>query len=175
MNTDVAKKTCRMCCMEIPKEARKCPFCHHFQNRASLVMYHPVFMALFACVPLGAMLIVFATLFDPGENYETYKDQVVITDSQIAFGDTKSSSTVAVIGTIKNTSLVPWKEIQFHVDFFDAAGKRTDVGEREDYSFRLPANGTSSFKVSFRREFPETNYVKHTVRVVAAKDARARW
>ena len=161
--------------MEIPKQARKCPFCHHFQNRASLVMYHPVFMALFACVPLLVMLIVFTRLLDPGENYETYKDQVVITDSQIAFGDTKSSSTVAVIGTIKNTSLVPWKEIQFHVDFFDAAGKRTDVGEKEDYSFRLSANGTSSFKVSFRREFPETNYVKHTVRVVAAKDARARW
>ena len=71
MNTELAKKTCRMCCMEIPKEARKCAFCHHFQNRASLVMYHPVFMALFACVPLGVMLIVFSRLFDPGENYET--------------------------------------------------------------------------------------------------------
>jgi hypothetical protein len=79
------------------------------------------------------------------------------------------------MGTIKNTSPVPWKEIQFHVDFLDASGKRADVGEREDYNFRLPANGTSSFKVSFRREFPETNYAKHIVRVVTAKDARARW
>jgi hypothetical protein len=161
--------------MEIPKEARKCPFCHHFQNRVSMVMFHPAFMALFACIPLGAMLVVFATIFDTGDNFETYKDQIVITDSQIALGDTKSGATVAVIGTIKNTSRVSWKEIQFHVDFLDAAGKRVDVGEREDYSFRLPAGETSSFKVSFRREFPETNYVKHSVRVVAAKDVRARW
>ncbi len=175
MDTDLAKKTCKMCRMEIPKEARKCPFCHHFQNRASMVMYHPAFIALFACLPLGAMLIMFATIFDAGQNYETYRDQVVITDSQIAYGDTKSGATVAVIGTIKNTSPFSWKEIQFHVDFLDAAGRRTDVGEKEDNSFRLPANGTSSFKVSFRREFPETNYVRHTVRVVAAKDARARW
>jgi len=140
-----------------------------------MVMYHPAFMGLFACIPLGAMLFVFATIFDTGENYEGYKNQIVITDSQITYGDTKSGATIAVMGTIKNTSPVSWKEIQFHTDFFDAQGKRTDVGEREDYSFRLPANATSSFKVSFRREFPETNYVKHDVRVVSAKDARARW
>ena len=79
----------------------------------------------------------------------------------------KSGPTIAVMGTIKNNSPVSWKEIQFHVDFLDAAGKGADVGEREEYSSYLPANGTSSFKVSFRREFPETNYVKHSVRVVA--------
>jgi hypothetical protein len=140
-----------------------------------MVMFHPAFLTLFACLPVGAMMVVFATVFDSVENYELYKDQISITDSQIALGDTKSGATVAVIGTIKNTSHVSWKEIQFHVDFLDAAGKRVDVGEREDYSFRLPAGETSSFKVSFRREFPETNYVKHTVRVVAAKDVRARW
>jgi hypothetical protein len=175
MDTDIAKKTCKMCRMEIPKEARKCPFCHHFQNRVAMATYHPAFMALLVCVPLGAMAFLFSILFDTGENYETYKDQVVITDSQIAFGDTKSGATIAVMGTIKNTSPVSWKEIQFHADFYDASGKQADVGEREDLGFRLPANGTSSFKVSFRREFPETNYVKHSVRVVAAKDARVRW
>jgi hypothetical protein len=175
MSADLAKKTCKMCCMEIPKDARKCPFCEHFQNRLSMVMYNPAFLGLFACIPLGAMLFVFTTIFDTGENYENYQNQIVITDSQMTFGDTKSGATIGVMGTIKNTSQVSWKEIQFHADFFDAQGKRTDVGEREDYSFRLPASGTSSFKVSFRREFPETNYVKHDVRVVAAKDSRARW
>jgi hypothetical protein len=175
MNIDVVKKTCRMCCMDIPKEARKCPYCHHFQNRLPMIMYHPAFAVLFACLPMAAMLIVFATIFDRGENYEGYKDQIVIQDSQVVFGDTKSGAAVAVLGTIKNTSSVPWKEIHFHADFLDAEGKRADVGEKEEYSLSLPPNATSSFKVSFRREFPETNYVKHTIRVVAAKDARARW
>jgi hypothetical protein len=140
-----------------------------------MVMFHPAFAVCFACLPLGAMLFVFASIFDTGENYETYKDQIHIADSEIAFGDTKSGGTVAVIGTITNASRVSWREIQFHVDFLDAAGKRADVGEREDYSFRLPAGEASSFKVSFRREFPATNYVKPVVRVVGAKDVRARW
>ena len=175
MDAPLAKKTCKICCMEIPQQARKCPYCHHFQNRWSMVMFHPAFALLFASLPLAAMLTAFAMIFDTGENYETYKNQIIIADTRIAFGDTKSSATVAVIGTIKNTSQVSWKDITFHADFLDAADKRVDVGEREDYTFRLPAGQTSSFKLSFRREFPETNYVKTVVRVVGAKDVRARW
>lgn len=175
MNTSVTSKTCKMCYMEIPQQARKCPHCHHFQNRWTMTMYHPAFAVLFASLPIVAMLIVFSTLFDHGENYETYQNQIIVTDSQIAFGDTKSGATVAVIGIIKNISKVSWKEVQFHVDFFDAAGKRADVGDHEDYNYSLPANETSSFKVSFRREFPETNYVKSVVRVAGAKDAKSRW
>jgi hypothetical protein len=121
------------------------------------------------------MLFVFASIFDTGENCEIYKDQIRIRDSQVAFGDSKSGATVAVIGTITNASRVSWTRIQFHVDFLDAAGKRTDVGEKENYDFRLPAGETSSFKISFRREFPETNYVTPVVCVVGARDVRARW
>jgi hypothetical protein len=141
----------------------------------SLIVFHPAMVALFAVLPIAAVLIIFVNVFDQGENYEDYKGQIIVTESQLAFGDTKSSATVVVMGTIKNTSSVPWKDVQFHVDFFDASEKRADVGEKEDYSFHLPANETSSFKVSFRREFPEENYIKHNVRVVTAKDARARW
>lgn len=175
MDTDPGKKTCKMCRMEIPKDARKCPFCHHFQNRLVLFMYHPAFAMLMACIPIAAMLIVFSSIFDRGENYETYKSQIEVTDSQLEFGDVKSGPTVVVIGTIKNTSQVAWKEVVLHADFFDANGKRTDVGEREEYSFYLPAHGSSSFKVSFQREFPESDYAKYQIRVVTAKDARALW
>jgi len=121
------------------------------------------------------MLIAFSVLFGKGEEYETYKNQITITETHLAFGETKSAKTVDVIGTIKNTSPVPWKEIQFHVDFFNEAGKRVDVGHKEQYSFYLPANGTSSFKVSFPMEFSETNYAKSVITVSTAKDARARW
>ena len=140
-----------------------------------MFLYHPAFSVLYACLPMLGMLIGFSIIFDRGEEYETYKNQIVIDDSQLVFGETKSGKTVDVIGTIKNTSPISWKEIQFHVDFLDATGKRIDVGQKEPYSFYLPANGTSSFKVSFPMEFPETNYAKPVVSVSTAKDARARW
>jgi hypothetical protein len=109
-------------------------------------------------IPLVVMLALFSQIFDSGEDYEVYKSQIEVVDSEIAFGDTPSGSTIAVIGTIKNSSPVPWKEIHFHVDFFNAAGRRVDVGQRADSWLYLPANGENSFKVSLRREFAETEY-----------------
>jgi hypothetical protein len=161
--------------MEIPFDARKCPHCHHFQNRLVLLLYHPAFAVLFMVVPMSVLFIWGATIFDRGESYEEYKDQIVISESEMAFGETKANETVSVIGAIKNTSGIPWKQIHFQADFLDESGKRIDAGQKEEYSFYLPANGETSFKVSFRREFPETRYVKHSIRVLAAKDARARW
>ena len=175
MDAPIDKKTCKMCCLEMPEQARKCPHCHHFQNRWTMMMFHPGFAVLFFSLPLVVMMIVFSTFLDPGENYATYKDQIVVSDCQIALGDTKSAATVAVIGTIQNTSKVSWKDIKFHVDFFDAAGKRADVGQREEYSYGLAAGETSSFKVSFSREFPATNYVKPVVRIVGATDMKSRF
>ena len=140
-----------------------------------MILYHPALHIVAALVPMLAMFFIIESMFDTGEKYEHYKDQIAVTDSHIVFGDTKSGSTVAVIGTITNTSQVSWKEVQFHVDFLEAGGKRMDVGEREEYSFRLPARESISFKVSFRREFPETNYAKAHVHVVGGKDERARW
>ncbi len=64
MDPDPAKKTCKMCCMEIPKLARKCPHCHHFQNRSSMVMYHSGFAVLFACLAMATLLFVYALIFD---------------------------------------------------------------------------------------------------------------
>jgi hypothetical protein len=140
-----------------------------------MFLYHPAFAVLAACLPILGMLIAITMIFDRGEEFETYKNQIAITDTQLTFGETKSAKTVDVMGTIKNTSPIPWKEIQFHVDFLNATGKRIDVGHKDQYGFYLPANGTSSFKVSFPMEFPETNYAKPIISVSTAKDARARW
>jgi len=168
-------KICKMCCMEIPEKARKCPHCQTLQDRLSLVLYHPALAAMIVVLPITAVLIMFASMFDKGKDFELYKDQVIVTESQLALGDTKSGATIAVLGTIKNNSPVPWEKIQFHIEFFDAQGRRIDVGNELEYDFRLSAHESSSFKVSFRREFPETNYVKHAVRVAGAKDAGLRW
>jgi len=161
--------------MDIPQQARKCPCCHHFQNRWTMLMFHPGFAVGLATLPMAATMIVFSSIFDPGQDYEIYKDQIIISDSQISLGETKLDATVAVIGTIRNASQVSWRDVQFHVDFLDGTSRRIDVGAREDHSFRLPAGETSSFKVSFRREFSATNYVKAVVRITGAKDARANW
>lgn len=161
--------------MEIPVKSRKCPYCHHFQNRFAMWLFHPAFAAVLVMIPFIIMMIAVTSMMDRGQNFAVYASQMVVTNSRIVFGEKKSGPTVAVVGTIKNTSPVPWKDAYFHVDFFGPAGKLTDSGAVENYEYYIPANETASFKVSFTREFPETNYVKTVVRVMGAKDARAPW
>lgn len=139
-------------------------------------MFHPAFGIIFAIIPMFIMLTVFSKMFDRGEEYQKYSGQIEITESQIRFGETRGGPSVSVIGTIKNTSPIPWKDIRFQVEFENAEGKRVDTGQKEEgYGYQVPSGEVLSFKVSFRREFPETNYVAHTIRVVSAKDARTRW
>lgn len=175
MQSDADTKTCRMCCKEIPTKSRKCPYCHHFQNRLVLFMYHPVFAVLLVMIPFVAIMIVFTSMLNRGQNFVNYTSQLVVTNSHIVFGQKKSGPTVAVIGTLKNLSPVPWKDAYFHVDFFNAAGKLTDSDAVEKYQYYLPANDEASFKLSFAREFSESNYAKTVVRVMEAKDARSEW
>jgi hypothetical protein len=170
----MAQKTCPMCCSEIPEVARKCPHCQHFQSRAAL-LFHPATAAFIVIIPMAISLIIFATMFDPGEEFAPYSNQIAVTNTHIAFGETKSGATIAVLGEIRNDSPVPWNDINLHAHFKDPSGRTIDVATEDKYSFHLPAHSTSQFKLSFRREFPETNYAQHTVRVLFAKDSRSRW
>jgi len=175
MNPDSETKVCKLCFREIPKPARKCPECHHFQNRSTMLMYHPAVAGLMFILSMAILLGFFASIFEDGENFEFYQDQIVITASHLAFGTSGTNATVAVLGQIKNSSPIAWKDIYLHASFMDATGKTIDVGQRQEYAFYLPPDDSLPFKLSFRREFPESNYVNHTVRVVGAKDARARF
>ncbi len=166
-------KTCPMCFMQIPEQAKKCPYCQHFQNRLSMLMFHPAFIAAFFLI-LMIIMLFFTNLNYMGEDFQNYSDQLQISESSMVFGDDQSGGTVAVIGVIRNNSPIPWKDIRFHVEFQDAAGARSDTWQKEE-SYYLPANASLSFKVSFRRHFPETKYVSHTMRVVSAKDGRKPW
>ena len=168
-----------MCFMEIPERARKCPHCLHFQNRLSLIMFHPAVHATLLAMPLLLFLLFieqFRSLWlDTGEDYQTYSDQIEITESEILFGELDTGPSVSVIGTIQNRSPVPWKRIRFQVDFLNADGKRIDTGQTEQWhSYRVPPGRTMSFKATFQREFAEADYVAHTISVVSAEDARVK-
>jgi hypothetical protein len=175
MANEMTRKTCPMCCSEIAGKAKKCPCCHHFQNRAVLLFYHPAFPMVLMVIPLLVAAFMISKLLDEGESFGTFKDQIAITESHFVFGETKTSDTVAVLGEVENHSATPWKDVAFQVEFFDAAGKRIDTDQKREYTLTIPAKAKIPFKVSIRREFPKEQYAKHSVTIISAKDARSRW
>ncbi len=176
-------KNCKVCCMAIPAKARKCPHCHHWQDKWSLVIFHP----LFAIIPtLMIFLVMFGFLgtmfkftFAEGEPFSKHQNAVALVETEMLFGEVSGcktpSPTVAVIGKIRNSSPVTWKEITLEGQFFDKDGRMVDATQQLKYSFIAPANGDCAFKISFQREFPQERYSSFKVRVVSAKDERKRF
>jgi hypothetical protein len=173
-------KICKMCCEEIAVAAKKCPHCHHWQYRLSLIVFHP----LFALIPALVLLVVFGLcyemvikdIFAKGEPFQKYADQISITESKMEFGQDQSGPTIAVVGRVKNSSPVDWKDVRIHVEFCNSGGKLVDAGQQNEYSSsRLPANQDIAFKVSLPRQFPESEYASHKIRVFSATDCKQRF
>ena len=173
-------KTCKMCCEEIAAAAKKCPYCHHWQYRLSLIVFHP----LFALVPFLVFMVLLISfyemtlkgIFGKGEPFQKYADQITITESKMEFGQDQCGPVVAVVGKLKNSSPVDWKDVRIQVEFFDSKGKLMDAAQQNEYSSpRLPADQEIAFKVSFTRQFPEKEYASHKVCVISATDSRQRF
>lgn len=174
-------KFCKMCYKEISSKAKKCPYCQHWQNKWSMITFHPlftmipgmiVFIVIFAL--LGKM---FQTTFSEGEPFSQYTALLSIIETQMVFGVNEcehKSATVAILGKIRNESTIAWKDIKLEAIFFDKEGKMIDTTQRETTS-TVPTNGESAFKISFRREFPQENYNSFKIRIISAKDERKRF
>jgi len=173
-------KTCKMCRMGIPAEAKKCPYCLHWQYRLTMIMFHPAFGVVFGLIPIMAIFIVFMvslnTIFSKGEPFQNYAGQIAIVESKMEFGQEQSGPIVAVVGKIKNASSVDWKDLCIQVEFFDDKNSLIDADQQSEYrSPKLPAGQEIGFKISFPRPFPEKKYVRYNVRVISAKDEQHRF
>ena len=178
-----ATKTCPLCCETINAKARKCPHCLHFQNKLTMICFHP----LTATIPMALSIIAFAMLMDklfaPGEDFEAHRGQIRVLQSTMQFGErtialpagagaSTSGPTVAVVGTVENDSGIPWKNAVIEARFFDKDHKLIDARQETVYEDVLTPGQPNAFKVSMQREFSADKYASHEVRVVYAHDAR---
>jgi hypothetical protein len=169
---------CRICCMDINPKAKKCPYCHHYQNKWLLMAYHPMTAIIYMIFILGIMGNMLETIFSDGESFSHFNSTVSVVETKMVFGTNaygNKSPTVVILGKVKNDSPVPWKNIQFEATFFDKDGKLVDAAQKQQYSFFVPAQETVTFKLSFQREFPEEQYKDYKVRIVQAQDGRKRF
>ena len=167
-------KKCRMCQSDIASSAKKCPYCKSLQNR----LFNPVVLAaVFATAGLSVYIIImimfgamFNDILDEGEPFENYRDTLIITESKLTFGERNCGPTVVVVGAIQNQSDVNWERINLQVNCYNPENELFDTEQDADYDLLVPAGVTIPFKVSFLREFPETEYSRHEVTAVYAED-----
>lgn len=175
---EVPTKTCPLCCEIINAKARKCPHCQHFQNKWTLIAYHPLVAVIPMMLGIGAFGVFMNRLFAPGENFEAHRAQIQVVQSAMEFGARAASQsappgpTVAVVGTIRNDSGITWKEVIIGAEFFDKDHKLIDARQERDYGLVAAPGQPCAFKVSMPREFSADKYVSCEVNVVSAREAR---
>jgi len=157
-----------MCRSDIADGAKRCPYCRSVQNW----LFNPFVLATALLLLYLIIILMFGTMFhdifDEGEPFENYKDALVISESKLEFGERNCGPTIVVVGTIQNQSDVNWQGISLQVNCYNSENELFDT--EQDYAFLVPAGATIPFKVSFVREFPEAEYVRHEVTAVHAKD-----
>ena len=167
-------KKCRMCQSDIASGAKKCPYCKSFQSR----LFNPVVLAAAfaaACLSVYILIILFFGMMlhdiaDEGEPFENYRDNLIITESKLTFGERDSGPTVVVVGAIQNQSDVNWERINLQVNCYNPENELFDTEQYRDSDLLVPAGVTIPFKVSFLREFPEAEYARCEVTAVNAED-----
>lgn len=171
-------KTCKLCKLEIPAEARKCPHCLHWQNKFAFTnpaIFTPVIM-LGMLFPIFASIQMMASYRDQGEQYEDHKGVLKVKDCDFSFysqkcckgTDKKPSPYVKVCGLVENSSDITWRAVFIEVTFYDKEGKIVDSTQRAGYDTIVPAHKSAAFSYSFYQKFPKDRYAKLKVQVVDA-------
>lgn len=177
-----ATKTCKLCKMQIPAGARKCPHCLHWQSKFAITnpaIFMPLIM-LFALFPsLGIVKMVYY-MGDRGELLENHPGALEAIDYSYSFVPSTCSSSdhkdckhshkhVLVSGKIANKSDITWRKVTIEITLYNASGKIINTRQCGREGFVAPAHKTVAFSYYLERRTSE-RYADLKVRVIYASE-----
>ena len=113
-------------------------------------------------------------LLGPGRDFENFKDQIVIINPEMHFGQATNGNFISTIGQIRNDSPYAWKDFQLEVQYFDKDGRMIDTRTENRYGDLLPSGATQAFRIRGPADKAEGAYSTQKVFVRSAKDSR-KW
>ena len=166
---------CSSCREAITAGARKCPHCHARQGHFA-VWFHRLAPFL-TFLPLVFLVLMLRDAFRSSVSFNAYRDSLIVVKSTAHYSDAaeKCGAMISVIGTIRNNSNVPWKDLYIEVRYSDSTGNMVDAESAEQYSLLIPPGGEVAFRVRGPAIRPERDYVNHKVAIVSAKDGASRF
>ena len=172
--------SCRWCGEHMHSQAWRCPHCRMWQSRLQGLYMFPVLSPLLIipglaatwAVPLMLMLSPVMSEFEKGAPFADYHDQLRVVGSAMFTGYREGDPVIAVVGTLRNDTEVPWWALSLEVQFMDHDGKLVDV-IREHLGWRtlLPA-GQLAFRADMVAELPLGKYAAYEVFVRSGLEAR---
>jgi len=167
-------KNCAMCFQEIDARAIRCPFCRTWQKKIGTLIHHPAVIMVVTAIPIFLVYIFLsyftAKMFTTGESFDLHREDLVIKNTELKYGENSCGATVVILGEVHNKGDISWKEIQLEANFFNKEKKLIDTDQNKKYSFVALKKSTSPIKFSIKREFPVEYYNSYEIKVISARD-----
>lgn len=175
MSDSVETKPCEDCAEPIRIAAKVCPYCRRLQPPWRIKKQWESWLSLAFVVSMGlGGMIWLNLLFSPGRDFEKFKSQIVIVNSEMHYTQMTNGNFISTIGQIRNDSPYAWKDIQMEVQYINKDGKMIDTRTENCYGEIIPAGETQAFRIRGPADKPETEYSTQKVIVRSAKDSK-KW
>ena len=162
-----------MCAEAIKPAARLCPHCRTDQRRSAIIYtIAPWLMWPLILVFSGGLFLLMSRLFTPGRDFAPFRNQFEVVSSSMQFSQTERGPYVTTVGTIRNNSDYPWKEVQLEARYFGKADKLIDVGVQIFSDLVVQPHSESAFRIRTFADQPTNEYASHKVLVRSGKDIR---
>src|SRR5882762_9331473 len=128
-----ALKTCRVCGESIAAVAIRCPKCQSWQSRwaARWSPSSPQSVGYQILLTIIVMIAAFAAMryfiFPGGRDFEQYGQSLQFSSHSLSFSKQRDRENLAVVGTIKNTSDVVWRDVYVEARFFSQRDELIDT------------------------------------------------
>ncbi len=158
-------KLCPYCKQSITIDSKKCPNCKEWVDRR-IKLTRQLWIVPFFLLVFLVPWIMDRTMLRENKFWQQ-PDAVTIISHHTGQGE---EGDLCVIGTMKNTSKIPWDFITVQVDYFNSNGQLVDTSQ-DSGSETLAPGQERSFKVVFEKKQKGVEYDHYRIFVTGADDA----
>jgi len=171
--SDFEAHECRYC-KELMKEgAKKCPHCQQWAKWYQNPQTMQVFMGFLVIPLMFLFMFLFFRQILPKHEFVDYPDSLSVTSSSFSYIQTDKGPFITTVGTVKNTSGVPWADLVIEVRYYDVQKRLIDVVSEKHYYIVVLPHSESAFRVRGAASRKSEEYASAVVVIKWANEARS--
>lgn len=170
-------KICRVCGESIAAVAIRCPKCQSWQSKwgAWWSPSSPQSVGYQLLLTVIIMVVAFAAMryfmFPGSKDFEQYGPSLQFSSQSLSFSKEKDREYLAVVGTIKNTSQIVWRDVHVEARFFNQKDELIDTISSNLRDVIIRPQSESAFRVTGYPVRPSNEYKRISLTITSARSS----
>ena len=167
---------CLYCKSPIAWDARKCPSCGCWQSKWGNGAASPgsqLVSAVCLAIVLGGLVWLIYGAHSVDDRVQDPVAALEVVESDWSLVQGSRGVYVSVVGRLRNSASMTWRDVYFHAEFSDDSGHLVDVISDRHWDLVVPAQGETSFRIYAPAGSPEESYSSLDVVIRDASSGRS--